>query len=259
MFGEATVRTALTPLIAVTCVAAMTVASSRPVLAQVRSNAQAEQSRTLNDRVFGRGLPITGEYTAGEQTFVLDQSGGRPLLRFERSNEIWALRPTPAPRGDVIYRNDAGDMVLRATRDGALTLYSDAYPGGVPASRTGAGRSVALPQISPLQLVTFLVRQSQIASQAAGRLVTFDAQEISPGSEQMVAEAAAVTVEALVRMGRDPSLRPRARQIRQILIVEGDRPGASLSNGILRVTIRPEAEAAGRPSSARIVSTVASR
>lgn len=248
------------PLIAATCVAASVVLClPSAALAQQRSNVHAEQGRNLNDRVFGRGLPTRGEYSAGGHNFILDRSGARPLLRFERSNEIWALRPSPAPRGDVIYRNDAGEQMLRATRDGALTLYTDDQPGGAPASLVGSGQSVALPPISPMQLVTFLVRQSQVASQAAGRLISFDAQEISPGSEPMVAEAAAVAVEALVRLSRNNGLRGPAREIRLIVIIEGERPAAALSSGVLRVTIRPEQGPAGRPSSARIVSTLGTR
>ena len=58
--------------------------------------------------------------------FIFDRSGSRPLLRFERREETWVLRPTAAPRGDIIYRNDAGDQVLRVTPGGGMTVYTSA-------------------------------------------------------------------------------------------------------------------------------------
>jgi hypothetical protein len=81
--------------------------------AQVRGNAQAEQNQTFqNDSQ--RGLPANGLYASdvGER-FIFDGRGTRPLFRFERREETWVLRSTPAPRGDVIYRNDGGAQILR--------------------------------------------------------------------------------------------------------------------------------------------------
>ena len=70
--------------------------------------------------------------------FILDRSGRHPLLRFDRRDETWVLRPSAAPRGDVIYRNDAGDQVLRVTPSGGMTVYTPRAPGGSPASFSGA-------------------------------------------------------------------------------------------------------------------------
>jgi hypothetical protein len=83
-----------------------------------------------------RAMPPTGRYVSdGGQAFIIDSSGMRPLLRFDQSAEIWVLRPTPAPRGDIIYRNDNGDQILRVTADGGITLYTTRTPQGSPVSR----------------------------------------------------------------------------------------------------------------------------
>ncbi|MDZ4321564.1 MAG: DUF4908 domain-containing protein, partial [Phenylobacterium sp.] len=94
--------------------------------AQTHGNAQAEQSQALRDRGGPtRTLPPTGRYVADSgEAFVLDHSGQRPLLRFDRRDETWVLRPSAAPRGDVIYRNDAGDQLLRVTPGGGMTVYT---------------------------------------------------------------------------------------------------------------------------------------
>ena len=102
-----------------------------PVLVPTESHAQTRRS-----------LPPSARYVAGTgQGFTLDVTGARPLLRFDRSTEIWVLRPTPAPRGDIIYRNDNGDQVLRVTPDGGVTLYTTAAPQGRPPRASATPRA----------------------------------------------------------------------------------------------------------------------
>ena len=70
--------------------------------AQVRGNAQQEQGRSLLNRGDGRitASPPVGRYVSESgDGFILDRSGRYPLLRFDRRDETWVLRPTPAPRG----------------------------------------------------------------------------------------------------------------------------------------------------------------
>jgi hypothetical protein len=101
----ARVRTAWTPLPTAMAIAlaaaALSLAPSSPALAQERANAQAEQSRALRDQPRSSGaLPAPGRYVSDTgEAFILDRSGNRPLLRFDRREETWVLRPSPAPRG----------------------------------------------------------------------------------------------------------------------------------------------------------------
>ena len=62
--------------------------------------------------------PIARFVSQEGETFVLDRSQARPLMKFDDSPEVWVLRPQVAPRGDVIYMNDLDEPVLRATRLG---------------------------------------------------------------------------------------------------------------------------------------------
>ena len=61
------------------------------------------------------------------------------------------LQPQPAPRGDVIYKNDLGEPVLRATRLGGVTVFTDHGPAGsaarwpAAACRCGSSRSAPRP------------------------------------------------------------------------------------------------------------------
>ncbi|WP_374275552.1 DUF4908 domain-containing protein [Brevundimonas sp.] len=228
--------------------------------AQQRSNVQAEQNRSIGQRVFSRGLPIIARYaSASGEVFVLDRSGPRTLLRFEDEEEVFALRAQAAPRGDVVYRNDAGETVLRISREGGLTLYSDQSPSGSPVFSFGAGEPLELDQMSSAELAAHLGRQSRRANIALGRIVFFLAIELPRGSEATVADAATGAANVLIAMAANPASREAARSVRRVEILQGRRAGANLSGGTLRVFIDPGAGASGRPSSARLVAAIQGR
>lgn len=263
MSSTTTVRTALAPISAPQALAAWVLAVltllivfQSPAWAQRRGNAQQEQSQSLRQSNERGGLPVSGRYVAESgQGFILDLSGQRPLMRFERGGEVWALRPTPAPRGDTIYRNDAGDQILRTTPDGGMTLFTSRAPQGTPVSAAGPAASLLPPTLTAIQLWNFIVRQSERASQALGHLVVVDV-EIQPGSEAVAADALSTVVDALSRMTRSANLRQQASRVRRVVVT--DQPGVptSYARGTLRIGINPTAGYAGRPSSARIVRVV---
>lgn len=198
----------------------------------------------------------TARYVSQEgETFVFDRSQPRALLKFDDSPEVWALKPQMAPRGDVIYLNDLGETVLRATRLGGLTLFTDDRPGGTAAALAGGGPPIRLPSMGPQQLLERLAQASARASRAARRLIPFDA-DASPGSFALMADAATVTAEAVVRLaGRDGG-KAMLGKVSKVRLVEGHRPGAELQQGVMQITIAPADGLAGRPSSERIMSVV---
>jgi len=204
----------------------------------------------------GRSVPPTARYVASNgQGFILDTSGSRALLRFERSTEVWVLRATPAPRGDIIYRNDNGDQVLKVTPNGAVTLYTTAAPQGSPASRAGDAQGLANAAMTGAQLVDYFMRQSYRASHAMGRLIVIDV-DIQPGSEQVAADTVSAASDAIVRMARSSNLRSQVERVRRVVVSDQGRPSVTLVQGTLRIVIDADAGIAGRPSSARIVRVV---
>lgn len=227
---------------------------AQPVDAQIRSNAQAEQSTQLRNQGGAPAptLPASGRYVAESgEGFMIDRSGSRPLLRFDRREETWVLRPSAAPRGDVIYRNDAGEQVLRVTQGGAITVYTPRNPGGSPASFSGAGQSLAPPSLGPVRLFELMARRSAMLSQAVGRLVEINLD--GEASESLCVEALIVTTDAVARIARSPSARSSLDGLRSITVMEGTRSGVSYSNGRLVVTVDPRQGQAGRPSSTRVI------
>jgi hypothetical protein len=249
------VRTARTPLqtamaFAVAAVAALSVTGA---VAQERGNAQSEQSEALRSRgAPTRALPPVGRYVAESgDAFTLDRSGQRPLLRFDRRDETWVLRPTAAPRGDVIYRNDAGQQILRVTPGGGMTVFTSRAPGGSPASFTGPGETLTTPTMGPLQLWQLMARRSAMVSQATGRLIPISLD--GERSETLCVEALIVTTDAVIRMARSPSARTNLNHLRSIVITEGNRSRATFTRGVLTIELDPDQGMAGRPSSASVI------
>jgi len=223
--------------------------------AQDRANAQAEQNRGLRNGNSGpaRTLPPTGRYVADSgEAFILDRSGQRPLLRFDRREETWVLRPSAAPRGDVIYRNDAGDQLLRVTPGGGMTVYTPRAPGGSPASFSGPGQSLTPPTLGPTQLFQLMARRSAMLSQTMGRLIEINV-DTDGQAEGLAVEALILSTDAVLRIARSPTARSSLDRLRSITIVEGQRASVSYARGDLRIVVAPVQGVAGRPASARVI------
>lgn len=84
------------------------------------------------------------ETPGGEQKFIFDRSGNEPKLKFFGSNEVFVLRADPAPMGDRLYKTDSGRLMLRMTTWGGLTLFTPDNEQGLPASRSGDAKPLAL-------------------------------------------------------------------------------------------------------------------
>jgi len=230
--------------------------------------AQAGQSGgSLRDALFGnRGgaesrntaaPPVARYVSETGAAFVLDRAAPQPLLKFENSAEVWVLSSQPAPRGDVIYKNEMGEPVLRATKLGGMTLFTSERPGGAAAALDGRAASIRPPPyISVNALFQRLVQASARASRAAQHRVSFETvDDATPGTSVLVADTATVTAEAFERMARSGDRGLLSRVVR-VLLAEGHKPGASLKGGDLTVTYAPGKGLAGRPSSKRIIKVV---
>ena len=204
------------------------------------SQAKALEPGTLRESLFGpritatdphAGQPIARYVSQEGDVFVLDRSQPRPLLKFDDNPEVWVLRSQLAPRGDILYMNDLGAPVLRATRLVGLTLFTDDRPGGTAAA---------------------------LAGRAARRLSPFEA-DASPGSSALTADAAMIAAEAIIRIAKRSDAKVLLSRIGKVRVVEGRKSQAQISEGVVRITVSPADGIAGRPSSDRIVATVGGR
>jgi len=197
-------------------------------------------------------LPIGRYITEDGDVFTLDRTGPKALLKFDTSYEVWALQPQQAPRGDTIYKNDLGEPVLRATRLGGVTIFTDHRPDGEAAALAGPGAPLKLPIMGSQAVIERLTQASFRASHAMRRLVAFKA-EGSAASSALMADAALVTSEAIVRLSRRADARRVLEKIQVVRLVEGPKAGCELvGDGVLQITVATPQGLAGRPSSDRI-------
>lgn len=226
----------------------------------VSSAAAQDSGSVLRDALFGASPnasrrvappPVARYVSETGEEFVLDRTAPRPLLRFESSNEVWALSPQAGPRGDVIYKNDLGEPMLRATKLGGLTLFTRERPEGLAVAVSGTSPPIRLPAMGPNLLLQRLAQASGRASKAAGRLIPFGA-DATPQSAALIADAAGLAADAFVRLSHSQSGRAATGQIQKIYVAQGKRPDAAVSKGVLIVTVTQQLGHAGRPSSQRI-------
>jgi len=198
--------------------------------------------------------PPVARYVSEEgDSFTLDRTQPRPLLKFDNSMEVIVLQPQPAPRGDVIYKNDLGEPVLRATRLGGVTIFTDTRPEGSAAALAGVGIALRIIPLSAQALLERLGQASFRASRAARRLMVFEAPNIRSTSFTLVGDAAMVASEAVVRISRRPDGNRVLSKFNTIRFTEGRKVGAEVNKGTLQITVAPAQGLAGRPSSERLV------
>lgn len=198
------------------------------------------------------GPPVARYVSEQGRVFTLDRTQAVPMLKFEDSPEVWALAPNPAPRGDVIYKNDLGEPVLRLTRLGGFTLFTDARPSGEAVSLAGNGTALRLPTMGPQAVLERLGQASFRASRAAKRTLLFEA-EASPASSALIADAALVASVAIIRLSQTKDGRALLAQFSRVRFEEGRKPSATVKDGVLRIVVVPNQGLAGRPSSDRII------
>lgn len=238
-------------------------------LAFAPAAAQAQGSpSSLGEAVFGRRssdaraaprAPAVARWVADEgQAFVLDQRSTRAYLRFDGSDEVWALRRDTGPRGELIWRNDVGRPMLSASRIGGMTVFTPLRPGGAPVSYSSPAEALRPAQITPQEMVARLVSASTRASRAVGHLVIFDAlHDTRPGEEPVLADAANLAANAIVRVARAARPSRVLARIRQVRMVRGQGATVVVVTDTVVVTVDPAQGAAGRPSSDRIVQAIA--
>jgi hypothetical protein len=213
-------------------------------------------NRPVDGRRFA-APPVARYVSEDGESFVFDRSGTRALLKFDASPEIWVLQSQPAPRGDIIYKNDLGGPMLRATRLGGVTVFTDQRPQGTAAALSGPGQALKLATVGPVALAERVYQASARASRAARRTIPFIADNATPASAALISDAATVAAEGIIRLSRRKDGARLIAKIARVVFVEGRKAEAVLEGGSLRIGLVAAAGRAGRPSSEKIAAAVA--
>lgn len=201
--------------------------------------------------------PAVAQYVAeGVGEFTLDRSAPRPLIQFTGSREVLALTATSGPFGDLSFKNDVGQTVLRITRFGGVTVYTENRPEGVAASLSGPGAPLAIQTVQDLSVLRRRLRQQadRIESQferATGRGIAVDV-DVDGRAGNLVVEALSLTSQAIDRAMSNPAQRARLASIKRIKVEDGPSPNAVIEGETLRLTISVDWGRVGWPSSERI-------
>jgi Domain of unknown function (DUF4908) len=192
---------------------------------------------------------------ASNLRFVLDRSQPRVvLLRFEGDGEVWALSSHWGPRGDEFLRNDVGEVMVRITSLGGVTIYGPLGSNGGPASRTGKARTLSAPSRSEASLQLTVERALGWFSRFGHRSIRVEA---SGGL------APPLVYEALQRAAQGMSRAPRGffgqpqRRVKLVRVERANgRTSATWERGILTIGVVPGAGYAGRPSSSAVLAAL---
>lgn len=208
-------------------------------------------------------VPMVARYQGESgQAFTFDRIDRREaLLKFDNDPEIWALTPTAGPRGDLIYKNDVGQPVLRTTRLGGLTVFTPGRPEGVAVAFVGQA-AAPRPQVvlGPAGFIQLATQASARASRAAQHLVEFDAPDVTAVTEGVYADAIIITAEAFVHVSqRGPDVQKMVSRFSMVRFISGRGPAATIHGPLVQITVAPQLGIAGRPSSELIATLLARR
>jgi hypothetical protein len=222
---------------------------------------QRPSTGRLGDMLFDRGngrkpvAPPVARYVAeGSVAFVLDRSSRQPLIRFEGSNEIWALYPSNEGGSVTVYKNDVGENVLRVSKLGGLTVFTATRPEGAAALLDGVGASLRLPAL-PKEVERAWARlraATDKTSRAARRPIGVDVPDVDADSIAVAVDAALVAFEAFDRLAKSDRNARALSRTGQVLVLEGKTPDVMVRQGSLVITVVPGRGVAGRTSSAKI-------
>ncbi|HEY2179053.1 MAG TPA: DUF4908 domain-containing protein [Caulobacteraceae bacterium] len=184
--------------------------------------------------------------------FVLDRSRNPALLKFDDSSEIWAVQSSRGPRGDILFKDDVGDTLLRATKLGGMTVFTERRPEGSAAALVGASTPLKIIPMGAAGLYQRLVLASLHCTHAAHHLVSFEVPDADAHSAPVIGDAISLAAEAIITLAGRPSGRAATARVDKVVVTTGARPAALFQRGALVIVVVPAQGLAGHPSSVRI-------
>lgn len=207
-------------------------------------------------RAYEREPPLIAHYGSefGGIGFVFDRSGELPKIRFDGSEEILVLRWQPAAGGDRILLRDDGEVVLRLSGLGGITLFTPENRRGVPVAPNGGAQPLRAAS-PPIGVVRDIAGRIMMQLRAEiGREILFEANwnEVGgdAGARGILFDAirnAGTALFGVVRTG--PGRAGVSGYLKRVRFVPSRFPSISLQGDMLIVAFSVEQGLAGRPSS----------
>jgi hypothetical protein len=197
----------------------------------------------------------SGAYSAGDQvSFTLNGYFGKYLMRIEGDPETYVLYPDHGSLGGLVLKYDSGATAMKVAGWGAITLYTDAQPSGLPAERTGDSIMPTLEQISLADMQNAADDEADHLSYVRRLRLSFSADwptlAIDPGLRALAFDTMQNAARGIDRFTANAAARAAlAAKIDSIDILTSGRPTIALHGKILNVTFNPTLGYAGRASS----------
>ena len=200
--------------------------------------------------------PRVGHYISEDTGigFVLDRSSEFAKLKFDSSEEIFALRWQPAAGGDRLLVRDDGETLLRLSGLGGMTLFTQGNMRGIPvAFDAPAGPLLTVPP--SIDSVRQIAGQIMARLRAElGRDIVFEADwgraAADGGARAILFDAIRNAGTALYNVANTTAGRMSlGRNLQRVRFVQARVSSVNLNGDMLIVSYSVEQGLAGRPSS----------
>ena len=211
-------------------------------------------------RAYDREPPRIAHYVSeyARVGFVLDRSSELAKLKFDNSEEILVLRLQPAAGGDRILVRDDGEIVLRISGLGGITLFTPENRGGTPVAPDRPAPPLT-PIPPPIALVRDIAGRIMMQLRAeTGKEIILEANwnEVAgdPGARGILFDAIRNAGTALFGVSQSgPGRAGITNYLARVRFVHARYPSISMQGDMLIVTFSLEQGLAGRPSSYAIM------
>jgi hypothetical protein len=210
--------------------------SFREVYPTRRSNAPVQRFETME----------------GAPSFILDNTGSRALFQYERGGEVLVLTPVHTTRGDTLYKNDQGMVVLRLRRVGSATLFPRPRSHGVVAWTTGSAQQLGPPKVSMEQMTRILTNIADDLARALDHDFSITVTGASEETAWIYLDAANNVRASVLRVQRIVPTSDPMSEITKLKIVAGDQPAGFIQSNELQVQVTPKLGFSGRLSSLKL-------
>jgi hypothetical protein len=249
---------------------------SRLSLAQTSDNPFSalvgkRRARSLEDQA-GHGVERY-VLTSDDRAFLFEERGRTARVRFlcspedaridcaldgsAPSPEIHLLTATRGPRGDVIYKTQEGETLLRIAAYGGATVFWPGEAQGIAASKSfGDDEPLTL---APQNYDAAMRRAQSASAQVSaivGAAIHFDVgagRRAADPNAAVLADAVLTAAKGLAEVADDPiGARIIAERIKRVAFLPGAAPGVALNGSVLEILYVPTLDIKGRPSSAKV-------
>jgi hypothetical protein len=171
------------------------------------------------------------------------------------AEEVFLATGARGPRGDIIYKGETGEVLLRIMSYGGATVFWPGRANGEAAAKSyGDDANLRLPPATRADALRRADLASARLSALTGARMAFELGAAAPiegaGDDAVLADAIMRVVAGMAEVARDQTgAGVVAERINQVTFKAGGPPHLSLDGKVLKVIYDPALDAAGRPSS----------